>query len=108
MTHPIIPLSMLAGVNRFDSEHDGWSLLGAQAHEGARIFVGRVRFDQAFASPPVVHLGLVGFDISERDCSRLRVRAVDITTEGFCVRAETWFNTQVWSFDVSWLALGTA
>src|SRR6188472_1925962 len=101
MTQPIIPLSMLAGVNRFDSDHDGWSLLGAPTHEGARIFVGHVRFDQAFTSPPVVHLGLVGFDIAEHDSSRLRVRAVDITSEGFFVRAETWFNTQVYSIDVS-------
>jgi hypothetical protein len=65
-----------------------------------------VHFDHPFAAVPVVHLGLAGFDISERDCSRLRVRAVDITPEGFSVQAQTWLGTEVWSIDVSWLALG--
>ncbi len=97
---------MLAGHDRFDSHHPGWSL-DAPDTEGPRVFIGHVRFNQAFSTPPVVHLGLVGFDISEHDCARLRVHAVDITTEGFSVRAETWLNSRVFSFDVSWLALGT-
>jgi hypothetical protein len=107
MSAPIVPLSILAGNNRFDAESDGWSLLGKSGEDEARTFLGRVRFDQPFATTPVVHLGLAGFDISERDCSRLRVRAVDITPEGFSVHAQTWLGTEVYSIDVSWLALGT-
>jgi hypothetical protein len=108
MNAPVVPLSILAGNNRFDASSDGWSLLGKSGADEARIFVGRVRFEQPFATAPVVHLGLAGFDISERDCSRLRVSAVDITPEGFSVQAQTWLGTEVWSIDVSWLALGTA
>jgi hypothetical protein len=106
MSALVVPLSMLAGTNHFNADSEAWSLHEKSGIGEARTFVGRVRFDQPFAATPVVHLGLVGFDISERDCSRLRVRAVDITPDGFAVEAKTWLGTEVYSIDVSWLALG--
>ncbi len=107
MSSLIVPLSMLAGVTRFGTESAGWTL-DAPSSESERTFVGQVTFERAFVTPPVVHLGLVGFDISEHDCARLRVRAVDITPEGFSVHVATWFGSRVWSVDVSWVALGTS
>jgi hypothetical protein len=102
----VVPLSMLAGVNRFGAEQPDWPLCGPPTTGTNRRFVGQVRFERPFKTVPVVHLGLTGFDISNEDWARLEVRAGAIYAEGFEVIAETWYNTRVWSFRVSWLALG--
>src|SRR5664280_1978312 len=65
-----------------------------------------VTFERAFACPPLVHVGIAGLDVSNEDNLRVRVRAVDITVDGFSIEAETWFNTRVWAVDVAWIAIG--
>jgi len=54
----------------------------------------------------VVHLGLTGFDLDQRDSSRLILRATEISTTGFVVEIATWRDTRVYSVEFSWLALG--
>ncbi len=102
----VAPLSLLSAVVVLDSSLDGWSLLEPSA-EGRRGFSNRVVFDAPFNSAPVVHVGVVGLDVSKDDNLRLSVRAEDITTQGFTLRVETWLNTKIWSVEVSWLAIGS-
>ena len=107
MSTPVTPLNLLAGVERFGKDSGGWSLL-EEAEDGAeREFLARVDFSLEFSGPPVVHVAIVGFDIDNRDFSRLRVRALYIDRGGFTVCVSTCFGTRVHSVDVSWLALGT-
>jgi hypothetical protein len=97
---------MLAGNNRYWEEDVGWEPVGELAYNVRRRFVSRIVFERPFAGAPVVHLGLTGFDISNHDAARLEVSVANITSEGFDVVAETWLGTQIWSFSVSWFALG--
>ncbi len=109
MSAEIEPLVFLAGVNKLGGEGD-WplSLPGEPGPQGERrSCVQSVAFERAFRSAPVVHVGVVGFDISNHDCARLQVRAVNITESGFDVMVETWLNSRVWSVDVSWFAIGS-
>lgn len=105
---PVFPLTMLAGHNRYWEEDVGWSPVGETAWDVRRRFVAKVVFERPFGAPPVVHMGLTGFDVSNHDAARLQVSAANITAEGFEVVAETWLGTQIWSFSVSWLALGSS
>jgi hypothetical protein len=82
-------------------------LAGPPSDDGDRRFVAPILFERPFLTTPVVNLALSGFDVSNTDSARLRVRVEEITTKGFLVVAETWFNTEVHGFDVNWMALGT-
>lgn len=87
---------------------EGWNLAEPPA-DGAdenRVFQYPVFFSVPFDAPPVVHLGLTGFDLDQRDGDRLSLRATSITTEGFIVEVGTWRETRVYSVEFSWLALG--
>lgn len=86
----------------------GWNLdvCLEDSAEGTRIFRSTVVFDSPFAAPPVVHLGLTGFDIDHRDSGRLNLRATDITATSFVVEITTWLDTRVYSVGFSWLTLG--
>ncbi|MGA3122335.1 MAG: H-type lectin domain-containing protein [Polyangiaceae bacterium] len=102
----VAPLSLLSAVVVLDASLEGWSLLEPSAN-GARAFHYPVSFSRPFSAPPVVHIGMVGLDVSREDNARIRVRALDITGSGFTLHAETWLNTKIWAVDVSWLAIGT-
>jgi len=49
---------------------------------------------------------LSGFDIENGDAARIKLRVAAIRADGFDVALETWFETRVWSVDVSWFAIG--
>jgi hypothetical protein len=83
----LVPFKMLSAVAVLDSSLEGWSLLDIPA-------------------TALVHVGLVGLDVSKEDNLRVRLRALDVSAEGFTLHAETWFNTRIWSVEVSWLAIG--
>jgi hypothetical protein len=103
---PVLPLKIAAAVARFDSEHLGWRLLDPKS-DAPRSYTSRIVFESGFQLPPVVHVGIGGFDIENSDSSRLRVRVTHVDQEGFEVELETWLATRIWSVDVSWLAIGT-
>ena len=96
---------MLSSVAILDSNLEGWTLLDA-GPDSSRAFVFKVNFERPFATSPLVHVAIAGFDIENHDAARLRVRAVDIHAGGFGIQVETWLSTRVWSVDVSWLAIG--
>jgi hypothetical protein len=102
----VAPLSLLSAVVVLDSSLEGWSLLEPSGL-AERGFHTHVSFSRAFAAPPVVHVGIVGLDVSRDDNVRVRVRAEGITAAGFTLKAETWLNTKIWSVEVSWLAIGS-
>ena len=86
----------------------GWNLdvVPADSAEGTRVFRSTVLFNNHFDTPPVVHLGLTGFDIDHRDSGRLSIRATEITATSFVAEIATWRDTRVYSAGFSWLALG--
>jgi hypothetical protein len=100
------PLALLSSVAVLDCSLEGWTLLEPDG-EGPRVFRHSIAFARPFSAPPVVHVGIVGLDISKDDNARVRVRAVDITETGFVLHAETWWGTKMWSVEVSWMAVGS-
>jgi hypothetical protein len=103
----MLPLSFAAGAARFDESQPGWTLLepGAAGSE-LRTFTGQVAFERVFNAPPVVHVGITGFDIDHRDNARLNVGIVAIDERGFQLELRTWWNTRLWSVELNWIALG--
>lgn len=107
MMASIVPLSLLAGAVRLDASQPGWTLLERAADpEGHRTFTTRVAFDRAFASIPVVHVGITGFDMDHSDNARLEVSIIAVDPEGFGVELRTWWNSRHWSVKLNWLAIG--
>jgi hypothetical protein len=102
----IAPLNLLSATLVLDTSLEGWTLLDPST-DGARAFRYEVVFSRPFSTFPVVHVGIVGLDVSNGDNLRVRVRALDITARGFTLQAETWLNTRIWSVETSWLAIGS-
>ncbi len=87
---------------------EGWNLAETppEGSEEHRVFQFTVYFASPYENPPVVHVGLAGFDFDQRHSNRLSLRAVDITPVGFVAEIGTWWDTRVYSVEFSWLALG--
>ncbi len=104
----IIPLKMSAhtlSIDQFDAE---WTLadFSGEADPPPKRVQRWIAFDAPFSNVPLVHVGLVGFDIDHRDTARIRLWAERITANGFVLMIETWRHTRVYGIEVSWLALG--
>ena len=87
---------------------EGWNL-AEPSHDRAeepRVFELEVRFDTHFSTPPVVHVGLTGFDIDQRHTARLTLRALEISTVGFRAEIGTWSDSRIYSVEFAWLAIG--
>jgi H-type lectin domain len=107
MTAGVLPLSFVAGAVRFDESEPGWTLLDtSEEPERSRICRRRVNFERGFLSPPVVQIGITGFDIDHRDNARLDVEIVGVDGDGFSVELRTWWNTRLWSVKLNWIAVG--
>ncbi|MCG8603119.1 MAG: H-type lectin domain-containing protein [Verrucomicrobiales bacterium] len=102
---PLIALSSSVCVGH---ETEGWNL-DETADESSedRRFRWDVWFDAPFSSPPVVHLGLTGFDLDQCSSDRLRLSLVSVTEEGFQVELSTWRDSRVYSAGFQWLAIGS-
>lgn len=87
---------------------EGWNLADPAAanDDGVRVFRFNVYFATPFEAPPVLHLGLTGFDLDQRDSERLKLRAAELTATGFVAEISTWWETRVYSVEFSWLAVG--
>lgn len=72
----------------------------------SRLFTHHVWFEDSFAVPPVISLGLTGFDIDERDSGRISIKARKVTCEGFLVDITSWRGSRVYAVEFSWLAVG--
>ncbi|MEI9863712.1 MAG: H-type lectin domain-containing protein [Limisphaerales bacterium] len=87
---------------------DGWTLAAPapEAPDQIRVLRFAIYFSAPFDAPPVVHLGLTGFDLDQRDASRLTLTATEITGNGFIAEIATWRETRIYSVAFNWLALG--
>lgn len=106
MASAALPLNLLSGVEKLSYLAENWTLRGPGTPGENRRFVRQVVFEQPFLTTPILHLGIVGLDISNEDYSRLTVRSEALGPDGFTLVAETWFDSQIFRVDVSWLALG--
>jgi len=107
MTTSMLPLSFASGAARFDGSQPGWTLLGPGLESGGfRTFTGQIAFERPFSATPIVQVGITGFDIDHRDNARLQVGVVGIDEHGFGVSLRTWWNTRLWSVELSWMAIG--
>lgn len=107
MNNAVLPMTFLSGIEVLGTDNQGWELDLYLGEEPERSFIKHVKFERAFQSMPLVHLGVVGFDISNHDAARLGVRVTGITTQGFDIVLNTWLGSRLWRVDVSWLAIGT-
>ena len=103
------PWKSLSATVHIGTLTNGWALATppAKDHDQQRVFRFAVHFSAPFATPPLVHLGLTGFDLDQRDASRLTLTAKEITKTGFIAEIATWRETRVYSVAFSWLALGS-
>lgn len=103
-TNPWNVLSAQVGVGVLT---DGWRLDVVKPDaDGRRCHEVEVSFATPFQSPPVVHLGLTGFDIDHRDSARLTLKAGDITATGFVATIATWSDSRVFAVEFQWMAIG--
>ena len=102
----VVPFTVLSAVATLNSDLDGWTLLD-ESNERLRKNQLAIVFERAFVTPPVVQVAISALDASNEANLRVRVRAANVTTRGFVIEVETWFNSKVWAVDVSWLAIGT-
>jgi hypothetical protein len=97
--------NFLAGTEVLGSTRVDWGF--DQTGDGSeRSYRQYVAFQRPFRNPPLVHLGIAGFDISNQDAARLTASVANVTHEGFEIVLATWLHTRLWRVDVSWLALG--
>lgn len=100
------PLLLLAGNTKLGPSLEDYGLHAPPEGGAERTFELRVDFERPFTSPPVVHVGITGFDITNADAARVAVRVRSIDARGFTLVASTWLSTAIWSLDLTWLALG--
>ena len=106
MSTEYLPWSSLASIATAGVLTEGWTLADCADPETPRSFTLPVSFASAFAHPPVVQAGLVGFDLDQRQSGRLSTRVANITPSGFDLVFTTWDDTRVYAVEVSWLAVG--
>lgn len=86
---------------------EGWILHEAGwPDEEGRCHHVEVAFAVPFESPPVVQIGLTGFDLDQRDSARISIRAEGVTSYGFRAVVVTWAGTRVYGVEFQWLAIG--
>jgi len=102
-----IPWNLLPATHGAGVLTPGWNLADpVTLPEESRFFGVDVAFVSPFASLPVVHLGLTGFDIDQHESARLTVKVGQITESGFQAVISTWSTTRVYAVEFSWLAIG--
>lgn len=111
MNSSLIPWKTLSHSVSLGQETEGWTLattldLAEGETAGLRTFRYEVFFESAFEFPPVVSVGLAGFDIDQRTSARVRLTTPVITTTGFTLEVSTWLDTLVYGVDFNWLAVG--
>lgn len=87
---------------------EGWNLDIVESNgEGSRSFTVDITFASPFSSFPVVQLGLTGFDMDQRESSRISLKAENITESGFQAVLSTWASSRVFAVEFNWLAIGS-
>lgn len=107
MISDYIPWKILSSTAQVGLLTEGWNLSESPSDLGTcRQFTLTIPFAYPFSYPPVVQVGLTGFDMDQGTSPRLTTTVTNITPETFDVVFTTWQNTLVYSAEVSWLAIG--
>ena len=102
-----LPWNILSATVVVGTETEDWNLaIPADEEDPVRCFSLEVYFANPFKTPPVVHLGLTGFDIDQCSSGRIKVVAEAVTTDGFLAKISTWRSSRVYSVEFNWLAIG--
>lgn len=83
-------------------ENEGPMWVGQGPREERR----RVEYGLTFLVPPMVHVGLSMWDVSNEANMRMQVAAEEVGNSGFVVSLRTWGDTRIARMGVSWLAVG--
>lgn len=105
--HHSTPWQVLSSSSGVGVLTEGWVLDKPNPGGEPRLFAEEITFASPFSSPPVVHIGLTGFDMDQRDSARITLKAEDITPTGFKAVIATWDDTRVFSVEFNWLAIGS-
>lgn len=84
----------------FENEGPMWT--GQGPREERRL----IEFGLTFMEPPMVHVSLSMWDISNEANMRVQVMAEDVEDSRFTVSLRTWGDTRIARVAVSWLAIG--
>ena len=106
MHSPHVPWQVLSSTVGAGILTEGWSLATEAESDAARSFSIDIAFASSFQSVPVVHLGLTGFDLDQRDSGRITLKAEQITESGFTAVISSWAATRVFAVEFNWFAIG--
>ncbi len=107
MNYDYLPLNILSATVVVGTETEGWNLAESATEEAeARYFLVEVYFSTSFSTPPVVQIGLTGFDIDQCSSARVSLAAEAISCDGFTARISTWRSSRVYSVEFNWMAVG--
>ena len=73
---------------------------------GQREVRQRFDFDEAFRTPPVVHVGLTMWDVDSAANARCDLSAEAVEATGFTLVFRTWGDSRIARVRADWLALG--
>jgi hypothetical protein len=74
--------------------------------DGPREMKKRIRFAEAFALPPVVHVSMSMWDMDQKTNQRADISTSGITAKGFNIVFRTWGDTRVARVRADWMAIG--
>ncbi len=73
---------------------------------GPRKASWAIKFSEAFAAQPLVHVSLTMWDMGSDSNARAAIRAENVTETGFDLVFRTWSDPPVARVIASWLAIG--
>ena len=76
------------------------------AGQGDRETRSTIKFPEAFASAPMVHVSIGLWDMDHKHNIRADISAEKITAKGFGVVFRTWGDTRIARMRVDWIAIG--
>lgn len=108
MNASILPWKAASAVYCAGMLTEGWNLTTVPEGDNdvPRTFTAEILFPEPFRTAPVVHAAIAGFDMDQRDSSRISVAVSGVTATGFTVAITAWRETRVYSVEVSWLVIG--
>ncbi len=87
---------------------DGWTRgvwpLGRKTAPGDRFYSPRIEFKTAFSVVPKVNISILRLDTGNSPV-RVKINAIEVTTEGFTLDIGTWSDSEVYGIRVDWLAI---
>lgn len=105
---------MMKFVNTAIGIDQGEDVLFSDYEDGGEMWTGsgarerrhKLKFKEAYKTPPAVHISLTLWDMDSATNARADVAAEKITEKGFEVVFRTWADTRVARARVRWMAIG--